>query len=146
MSCQLAARIWAQKVLWKFIQDSFWKAISWCNITQLPTNAKCQVRSQEERLVQFFAVKWVLFNLINKPYVAVELYLTCLLLTRQLWPSRLAKNNARSHLMCITRAAPAWFEWSEHFKLFDWVEFCQRLFFEPTARKIILQNSTKSKS
>ena len=58
----------------------------------------------------------------------------------------IAKNNARSHLMCITRAAPAWFEWSEHFKLFDWVEFCQRLFFEPTARKIILQNSTKSKS
>ena len=58
----------------------------------------------------------------------------------------IAKNNARSHLMCITRAAPAWFEWSELFKLFDWVEFCQRLFFEPTARKIILQNSTKSKS
>ena len=58
----------------------------------------------------------------------------------------IAKNNARSHLMCITRAAPAWFEWSELFKLFDWVEFCKRLFFEPTARKIILQNSTKSKS
>ena len=58
----------------------------------------------------------------------------------------IAKNNARSHLMCITRAAPAWFEWSELFKLFDWVEFCQRLFFEPKARKIILQNSTKSKS
>ena len=51
----------------------------------------------------------------------------------------IAKNNARSHLMCITRAAPAWFEWSELFKLFDWVEFFQRLFFEPTARKIILK-------
>ena len=35
----------------------------------------------------------------------------------------IAKNNARSHLMCITRAAPAWFEWSELFTTFwlSWI-------------------------
>ena len=47
----------------------------------------------------------------------------------------IAKNNARSHLMCLTRAAPAWFEWSELFKLFDWVEFFSKIIFRANGEK-----------
>ena len=37
--------------------------------------------------------------------------------------------------MCSTRAAPAWFEWSELFKLFDWVEFFSKIIFRANGEK-----------
>ena len=45
------------------------------------------------------------------------------------------KNNARHHLTCSTRAAPAWFEWSQLFKLYDWVEFFPKIIFRANGEK-----------